>query len=314
MENTKISFVIPCYKSEHTIETVVEEVVGICDQLGYQYEIITVNDCSPDNLLSKLMGMAEKNDSIKVIDLAKNFGQHSAMMAGANCSSGGYVVFLDDDGQCPVKELDRMLKPLIDGEADITIARYGKKEQSAFKNLCSNINEFVAKVMIDKPSDIQLGNFIAIKRYVVDEMCKYTGSYPYISGLLIRSSGRIKNVQMRERKRLRGGTTYTISKLFSLWINSFTAFSIKPLRFATMLGCFVALSGFIYGLVIIVRYMFSSITVDGWCSIMVVLLVVGGMILIVLGIIGEYIGRIYMCISNKPQYVIRSTYNIQEEV
>lgn len=308
----KISFVIPCYRSEHTIGKVIDEIITILSHMQeYDYEIIAVDDFSPDDVFHVLKYMADKNEKIKVIGFSKNFGQHAGMMAGVNASTGDYVVFLDDDGQCPIDRLDEMIKPL--GDYDITIAKYGKKKQSMFKNICSSLNEFAANILIDKPKDLQMGNFMVIKRFVAEEIKNYKGPYPYISGLLFRSSNRILNVPMEERKRMEGKTTYTLRKMFSLWLNSFTAFSIKPLRAAAIMGILCSMIGVLYGIFVIIRKIVNPAVMIGYSSLMAMLLFIGGMILFVMGIIGEYIGRIYMCVNETPQYVIKKRVNFTDE-
>lgn len=310
----KLSFIIPCYRSENTIESVVREIIENVLKLhgGYDYEIIAINDQSPDNVYEVLKRLAKENRKIKAVSMAKNFGQHAGMIAGVNLAAGDYIVFLDDDGQCPIDRLEDMISPLENGW-DISIAQYGKKKQSMFKNMCSSINERAANLLIDKPRHLQMGNFMAIKRFVADEIKRYKGPYPYISGLLFRSSARIINVPMEERVRLEGNTTYTLKKLFSLWLNSFTAFSIKPLRMATFFGSLVSVTGFIYCIVVVCRKIMTPAIAVGWSSLMAVLLLLGGMILLVLGLIGEYLGRIYMSLNETPQYVIRETVNVRDE-
>lgn len=305
----KISFIIPCYRSEKTIRGVIDEIIEEVNKLGYQYEIICVDDCSPDDVYKVLEEKCRNNFNIKVVRFAKNFGQHAGMIAGIRFATGDYMVFLDDDGQCPIENLNDMIEPL-SKSWDVSIARYRKKKQSAFKNLGSWFHETVANHLIDKPKNIQMSNFIAMKRFVAEEIVKYEGPYPHISGLLFRSSIKIVNVQMEEKSRKEGESTYSIRKLVGLWMNSFTAFSIKPLRFAAFLGIAFAAIGFVNGTVLVIRKLAGFPNALGWSSLMVVMLIIGGMILFVLGIMGEYIGRIYMSVNNTPQYVIRDVKNI----
>lgn len=309
----KISFIIPCYKSEQTISFVIDEIMNkIQSDSDYDYEVIAVDDCSPDGVYNILSSIAEKNSHCKVIRFAKNFGQHAAMMAGLKYASGDIMVLMDDDGQCPLPELDRLLDPLLSGKADVSIASYGIKKQSWFKNLGSFINEFSANRLIDKPKDIQMGNFMAFRCYVAKELVQYEGPYPYISGLLFRSCDRIINVPMEERYRLSGRTTYSFHKLLSLWLNSFTAFSIKPLRFASFIGLLTAMVGFVYSLIIMLRKIINPEVLMGYSSIMCALLFIGGMLMLMIGLVGEYIGRIYICLNRSPQYVIKDKINIDE--
>lgn len=300
----ELSFIIPCYRSEKTIESVVSEISETVKNLSIDdYEIIAVDDCSPDNVYEVLKKLSLTDPRIKAIRFSKNFGQHAGMIAGVQHSSGNICVFMDDDGQCPIDHLGELIKPLYE-DFDVAIVEYGKKKQSLFKNIGSVFNEIVANLLIDKPKEIQMGNFMAFKRFVADEIARYKGPYPYISGLLFRSSARVINVPMEERERMEGGTTYTLKKLVALWVNSFTAFSIKPLRMATLAGSFAAILGLILAVVTVIRKIVTPVMTMGWSSTISVILVLGGLILFVLGIIGEYIGRIYMSINETPQYVI----------
>ncbi|MBP5383859.1 MAG: glycosyltransferase family 2 protein [Lachnospiraceae bacterium] len=315
MEKSKeydISFIIPCYKSEKTIVHVIDEISETAEKMSiFDYEIICVDDCSPDDVYRKLVEIATTDTHLKVIRFSRNFGQHAGMIAGVQHSKGKVCVFLDDDGQCPLDKLDNLLQPL-DAGYDVAMASYGKKKQSKFKNVGSRFNAIVANILIDKPKDIQMTNFIALKRFVADEISRYHGPYPYISGLLFRSSAKVINVPMEERTRMAGGTTYTLRKLVALWVNSFTAFSIKPLRIATIIGGGASIIGVIVAVITVIRKLMNPAITTGWSSTISVILVLGGLILFVLGIIGEYVGRIYMSINETPQYVIAETCNIDQ--
>lgn len=307
----KISFVIPCYGSEKTIEKVVEEIEEVISQRrDYRYEIITVNDSSPDNVFFVLKKLAKKNKKIKVVDLAKNFGKHSAVMAGFSVVTGDYIVCLDDDGQCPMDRLWDLLRPLLTDEADFSMAKYRKKKQSKFKNFGSSINALMSRVLINKPKELQFSNLLAMKRYMVDEILKYGNPYPYLEGLILRTTNKIAVVPMEERERFAGRGNFTFLKSLSLWVNGFTAFSVKPLRIASAVGVLCAGLGFVYGIIIIVRKLFfHNIAILGYSSLLAVLLFIGGLLMLMLGLIGEYIGRIYISLNNSPQYVVREYIN-----
>lgn len=309
----KLSFVIPCYRSENTIETVVTEIEKLMRaKSGYTYEVIAVNDCSPDNVWNVLKKLAEKSPNVKIIDCAKNMGQHAALMAGYMYADGDIVVSLDDDGQCPVDKVWDLIAPLQQGY-DITIAHYPKKTQSRFKNFGSKLNDLMASFIIGKPKDLKLSNFYAMKKFICQEIIRYGNPYPYIDGLLLRSSSRIKNVFMKERERISGSTGYTFSKLVGLWLNGFTAFSVRPLRIATFLGFLLASIGFCFTLLVVVQKILDPTIMAGYSSLMAVILFVGGVLMLLLGLIGEYIGRIYISLNNSPQYVIRQTMNIDKK-
>lgn len=312
----KLSFVIPCYRSENTITYVLDEIEAkMAERPEYAYEVITINDSSPDHVLQVLLQYAGNHSFLKIIDLTKNFGQHAAMMAGLSCASGDEIVFLDDDFQCPVDRLWDLISPLSDGY-DVSIAQYSfeERKESFFRVLGSRINDIMMCSMLGKPRDLRVTNFFVVKRFIAEEILRYRNPYPYIDGLLLRSTHKIANVPMIDRERLSGSSNYTLRKLISLFSNGFTAFSIFPLRIATFIGTFSSLAGFVWMLFIIIRKLLYPEMIDvGYSSLMAVILFTGGMLMIMLGICGEYIGRIYISLNSSPQYVIRDTYNIHSK-
>ncbi len=309
-----ISFVIPCYGSENTIKPVIEEIENtIKKNKKYDYEIIAVNDKSPDNVLEVLKNIAKENNKVKIISLAKNMNRPGALMAGMKEVEGDFIVLMDDDGQCPMNNLWLLVDKLEEGH-DVAIARYPKKKQSIFKNFGSYVNKLMTEVIIEKPKDLMFTNFAILKRFVVDEIIKYKNPYPYMTGLMLRTTSDIINVEMEERNRLSGSTTFTFKKMFSLWINGFTAFSIKPLRMSTFLGFISSIVGLIFCIVIILQKIFNPAISQGYSSIMAVILFIGGIIMLMLGLLGEYIGRIYISINNSPQYVIKERINCHKNV
>lgn len=309
----KISFVIPCYGSENTIEAVIDEIIDIVSQKSeYDYEIIAVNDCSPDNVLDKLYYLSKNNKKVKVINFAKNMNRPGAVMAGLNYAKGDYVVVMDDDGQCPMNNFWQLLKPLLDGH-DVSIARYPERKQSIFKDFGTLVNKKMTQFILDRPKDMQFTNFMVMKSYIVKEITNYKNPYPYYTGLLLRTTSDIINVQMDERERFSGSTTFTFGKMLGMWLNGLTAFSIKPLRLSSLVGVICAIIGFIFGIVTIIRKLVVPNISVGWSSTVSIMLFIGGLIMLMLGMIGEYIGRIYISINNSPQYVVKETINIDED-
>lgn len=301
-----VSFVIPCYRSAGTISAVVEEINRSMDMLtDYEHEIILVNDCSPDNTFSVLSALALSDGRITAVDLAKNFGQHAAIMAGLHHSRGDYIVCLDDDGQTPADEVGKLLEKLEEGY-DVVYASYGHhKQHSFFRNFGSWLNGKMTEIMLGKPRELSLTSYFAARRFIVEEMLRYEHCFPYVMGLVLRSTKNICNVPVNHRQRQEGHSGYTLSKLLNLWMNGFTSFSIKPLRLATYMGCLTAFAGFIYAIIIVIRYFTIHLAPLGWSSTTALLLILGGIILLVLGLVGEYVGRIFMCVNASPQYVER---------
>ena len=308
-----ISFVIPCYSSEKTIEIVVDEIYQLMSKhKKNSYEIILVNDCSPDSVYEVICNLSYADSHIKCIDFAKNFGQHSALMAGYRAARGDVVISVDDDGQIPVEQTFDLLNKLEDGH-DVAYASFEKNTRGMFRGFGTKVNDVMANILLQKPKELQLTSFFAMKRFICDEIVIYDSPYPYIPGLVLRSTRKICNLSMPLRNRLYGKSGYSLKKLLSLWLNGFTAFSVKPLRMATVLGFICAAIGFMVGFYTIIHKLIYPMTPAGYSSLMAVLLFVSGIIMIILGLIGEYIGRIYICLNNSPQYVIRQTVNFDDE-
>ena len=310
----KVSFVIPCYRSEHTLPHVVAEIEEKMKSLEeqYNYDVYLVNDCSPDDTFETIRKLCQEHHNIKAISFAKNFGQHAALMAGLRYSDGDYVVCLDDDGQTPANEVDKLLNKLEEGY-DAVYAKYEHKQHSAFRNMGSLVNERMTRIMLGKPAELYVSSYFAVKKFVVNDMIRYENSYPYVIGLVLRATKNITNVVVQHREREEGTSGYTLGKLLGLWFNGFTAFSVKPLRIATALGAGCAVLGFIYGIYTIIKRLVLPEVPMGFSSLMAATVFFGGMIMLMLGLIGEYVGRIYICLNNSPQYVIREKLNFDEE-
>ena len=308
----KYSFVIPCYRSENTISTVVSEIKEEMSKRPEDtFEVIMVNDCSPDNVWNVIQSLVRSNDNFIGINLAKNFGQHSALMAGYNHCSGDYVVSLDDDGQTPLDSLGDLISKIEEGY-DVVYAYYPVIKQTAFRRFGTWMAKKMAESMLHEPKDVHGSSFFIARRYIMDEIVKYKNSFPYLGGLILRTTRNIASIPTNHRKRLEGKSNYTPLKLLSHWVNGFTAFSVKPLEFSAFLGTIMAIVGFIYAIVIVVRRVMGITGIEGWSTIIALILIIGGMILIMLGMIGEYIGRIYISINNSPQYVVKNIVSHKE--
>lgn len=306
----KISFVIPCYNSEKNIEKVVEEIISVVLQRdNYDYEFILVNDFSKDATEATIKKLSDKNSTIISISLARNFGQPNAILAGFQFATGDYIVVSDDDGQTPIDTLYSLIDELEKGKYDVVCGKYIDREQpSLFRRFGSKLNEKMSNWLIKKPENIYMSAYLVARPFVIKEIMKYKNPYPYISGLILRVTQNIGNVEVKQRGRKSGNSGYTFSKLLKLWINGFTAFSLKPLRISVLIGILFSFSGFIFGLITMIRKILNVNIQAGWSSIICINLIIGGVILLFLGMIGEYIGRIYMCINEQPQYVIKDVY------
>ncbi len=302
-----ISFVIPCYRSEKTLGDVVrtiQETVG--GKEGFEAEIILVNDASPDGTWDIIKKLHKEYGNIKGINIAKNSGQQSAIMAGLRHAAGELVAVSDDDGQTPIETVFEFYDHMVEGGYDVVCADYhGRGKRSAFRRLGSWANNEMAKLFMEKPEDLKLSVYFLAKKFVVDEMVRYTNAYPHMEGLLIRTTRNIGNVTVDQKERASGSSGYNLRKLLSTWVNGLTTFSIKPLRLAMVLGVLFAAIGFITIIVLVVMKLTRSDIAIGWTSMIATNLLTGGMIMLMLGVIGEYIGRIYLSLNQNPQYVIK---------
>lgn len=309
-----ISIVIPCYRSAHMLPGVVEEIETEMEKLKekYRYELILVNDCSPDDTFEVIRSLCESRENITGINLARNFGQHAALMAGFHQVRGDILVCMDDDGQTPARFIGELAAGLEAG-SDVVYARYEHKQHNAFRNFGSRVNDLMLRFMLGKPKELYISSFFAARRFVVDEMLRYGNAYPYVIGLVLRATRNITNVTVEHQERREGTSGYTFRKLLNLWFNGFTAFSEKPLRIATMVGFACAGVGFLYGLYTIIKKLVNPLVPVGFSSLMAAIMFIGGMLMLMLGLVGEYIGRMYICMNNAPQYVIREIVNEKKD-
>ncbi|ODR41412.1 glycosyltransferase family 2 protein [Eisenbergiella tayi] len=308
-----VSIVIPCYRSAEMIGGVVADINREMEKLQekYRWEIILVNDCSPDNTFDVIREICREYTNICGINLARNFGQHAALMAGFHQVKGDILVCMDDDGQTPAFAIKDLLQGLEEG-SDVVYAKYEHKHHNAFRNFGSRVNDLMLKFMLGKPADLYVSSFFAARRFIVDEMLRYQNAYPYVIGLVLRATRNIKNVTVEHQDRKAGESGYTLSKLLGLWFNGFTAFSEKPLRVATMIGTGCAFLGFLYGLYTIIKKLVNPMVPIGFSSLMSALMFIGGMLMLMVGLVGEYIGRMYICMNNAPQYVVREIVGEEE--
>ena len=278
----------------------------------YNYEIILVNDCSPDNVWKVISKIASTKDYVKGISLSKNFGQHSALLAGYKIADGNFIISLDDDGQSPVDEIDKLIDKINEGY-DVVYADYYELKESLWRRMGSWMSNKMSEVLIGKPKEIHGSSFYIMRKFVAKEMIKYENPYAFVGGLVFRSTKNIANVLVNHRDRQEGKSGYSFFKLFRLWMNGFTAFSVTPLRFSSLIGVICAIIGFIFGIVTVIRKLVIPNISVGWSSTVAIILFIGGLIMLMLGMIGEYIGRIYISINNSPQYVVKETVNFDIE-
>lgn len=307
------SIVIPCYKSAATIENVVTETAREMDKMGRtDYEFILVNDCSPDQgaTINKLKDLTEKNKCVKVVDLAKNSGQHNAMMAGLRFAKGDVFISMDDDMQTRPSELHKMFAAFDEGY-DVVYGAYPEKKESLFRRFGSWVNKMCAVVFLGRPKELRTSSFWIVRKYVRDSIISYEGSRTYLLGLILRATSNITQVEVEHFEREVGTSGYRFRTLLRLWSN-IIGFTVKPLRLAMQTGMVIAIASVIFALIIFIRKLVHPSINPGWSSMMVTIFFSLGVQLLFIGMIGEYIGRTYMSINREPQYVIKAKYNFEE--
>jgi glycosyltransferase involved in cell wall biosynthesis len=304
MSDINISVVIPVYNSEDCLNELIKKLTETLDNLGKTYEIVLVNDCSPDNSWSKIAELCKVYDRLKGINLRKNFGQDCAIMAGLNNSSGEYAIIMDDDLQHDPKDIPTLIVGLEKGY-DVCYALFESKKQSWFKNFGSWFNGKVAEIVIKKPKEVYLSPYKAIKRGVIDEIIKYDGPYPYVDGLIFRVTRSITQVNVEHHERYAGHGNYNLVKSIRVWLRLATNFSVFPLRVAMVWGFIASGIGFLLGLYFIIQHIINGQSPIGWASMIITVLFLGGIQLVAIGTIGEYIGRLFIYYSKEPQFVVK---------
>ena len=302
---TKISICIPCYKASETIEKLTAEIKEVLkENIKYDYEIILVNDGSPDNTFEVISKLALNDSHIIAYNLSKNFGEASALMAAYSKATGDYVVRMDDDGEHNPKDLFKLINKLEEGY-DYVCAEFKHYHHSLYKRIGSKFNYWFLTKMMDIPKGSILSSYNVTRKYVIDEILKYDNPKPYVDGMVWAITNKITSVPIEHSFRYAGESGYGFKKSVALWVNGVTSYSVKPLRLATIFGFIFAIIGFIFGIIVIVDKLLHPQIEAGWTSMFAAILFIGGFIMIFLGLIGEYIGRGYMIDNHIPQYVIR---------
>ncbi|MEZ3502932.1 MAG: glycosyltransferase family 2 protein [Lachnospiraceae bacterium] len=308
------SIIIPCYKSGQTIEHVVDMTREEMVRLGRSnLEFVLVNDCSPDEgrTISVLRRMAENHTDVKVIDLAANSGQHNALMAALRHAEGDIIIGMDDDGQTHPSQLGKLFSALDEGY-DLVYGYYPDKKHSWFRNIGSRFNDFTVNSMIKKPKDVRTSSYFLVRKFIRDYSIQYEGSYTYLLGLFMRCTQNITSVPIQHFEREAGESGYTLKQLIRLW-SSIIGFSVIPLRAASVAGFFFAGVGILAAVaVIIMKFVIPDMSM-GWPSLMCAISFFFGLNFMFLGMIGEYLGRMFLAMNKEPQYVIKATYNIEKE-
>ena len=297
----KLSVVIPVFNGEKTIASLVEQL--FIDLKGIEFEVILINDGSSDNSEEQCEVITKANKNIKFLSLRRNFGEHNAVLCGLSFASGQFAVIIDDDFQNPPSEILILLNEIEKGY-DVVYSKFHRKKHHFFRNLFGRIHNSIANILMYKPRDLYLSSFKIISKEIVDEIIKYKGPFPYIDGLIIRTTNNISSTYVAHNKRETGKSNYTVKKLFSLYLNMFLNFSIKPLRIFTISGLLIFFIGIILSVYFIISK-FVYMEPPGWTSTVLFIILFSGFQIIFLGLIGEYLGKQYLDQNNTPQWLIK---------
>lgn len=308
-----ISIVIPCYYSEKSIRKVVKLVIEEFEKNeGYECEFVLVNDGSKDGTFEEIKKLGAEHPNVCGVNLMRNFGQHNALMASLQYANGDYILGMDDDLQTHPSQIFKLIHKIEEGY-DLVYGTYPEKKNSSLKNLSSKLNEVSSRIMLNRPKEIVSSNFWIITKAVKEEVKKYDSFNPYIDGIFYRVTHNIGNVEVEHFKREFGTSNYTLKKLMNLWL-AYWNFSVIPLRVSFFLGMFSALAGVLIAIAVVInKIVYPDITV-GWSSTLCVMVLFFGLVLMVLGIIGEYLGKIILILNNTPQYIVRETVNSRREI
>ena len=303
-----VSIVVPVYHSALILPKLVEQIYAemLKEDLAEQFELLLVNDCSTDNSWEIIRSLASTHDFIKGISLRRNFGQHNAIMAGLNYVRGDMVVIMDDDLQHPPCAIGDMIGALSAGY-DVCYTRYLNRKHAYWKKLGSAFNDWVATRLLNKPKGLYLSSFKAIRKEVVAEIIKYDGPFAYVDGLILDVTRSITTVDIAHQARYEGAGNYTLRRSLALYMGMATSFSILPLRIASYTGIMLAVLSFFMLIYIVLKKLTNPELPAGWASLVVTVLFVGGVQTLCMGVIGEYLGRTYLKLNRKPQFVIAST-------
>jgi len=298
-----LSIVIPVFNGAGSVA----ELIGALENLAIPggHEIVLVNDGSADNSLQVLHALFDNaRVPMTLVDLARNYGEHNAVMAGLRHAGGAHVITMDDDLQNPPEEVQRLLAFSQRSGKQVVYTYYNDKQHPMWRNFASRFASWVANFVLDKPSGLYLSSFRCMSAFVVREISRYEGPFPYIDGLILQITQDIDRLLVNHLPRSSGKSNYTMRRLIRLWMNMFVNFSVMPLRISTFSGFILSALGLLGGAIVVGEALLQS-PPPGWASLMAAVLLLSGVQLLILGIVGEYLGRLYLTVNRKPQSVVK---------
>lgn len=306
-----VSVVIPCYDSERSIREVVELTMAEFGKMeGYECEFVLVNDGSPkDDTYGEIRRLAADYPCVHGINLMRNFGQHNAIMCGLNFAKGQLVLGMDDDLQNHPSQIRKLMRKMEEGGYDLVYGVFEEQQNTKAKYFSSWLNQVTARKMLGRSKDIQTSSFWLITSDLKDQVIQFKNYNPMIQALFTRLTNNVGNVVVQHHKREYGSSGYTLGKLIKLWLAYFN-YTVVPLRAISLIGVVTAGVGFLAGIITIIRKLLNASMPVGWASTICIMLFFFGLVLLALGIIGEYLADIVLSINSTPQYIVRETVNL----
>lgn len=303
-----LSIVVPVYRSAQILPQLVEQIHAEMRKEGLadSFELLLVNDASPDNSWQVIRSLATTHTFVKGVSLRRNFGQHNAIMAGLNYVSGDFVVLMDDDLQHPPHAIGDMVRALAEGY-DVCYTNYVNRQHALWKKLGSQFNDWVATHLLGKPKGLYLSSFKGLRKEIVQEIIRYDGPYAYIDGLILDVTRSITTINIEHQARHEGEGNYNLRRSLSLWLKMATSFSVLPLRLASYAGFALAALSLVMIVFVIVQKLLHPEFPRGWASLIATVLFIGGIQTLCIGMMGEYLGRTYLKLNHKPQFVVGNT-------
>lgn len=301
------SVVVPVYNSEKSLEELYVRIKNTFDKLeGKDFELILVDDSSRDASFEVMTKLHQADSRVKAIQLAKNCGQHPALLCGFSYASGEYIITMDDDLQHPPEEIEKLIMYMeMNANVDVVIGKYESKKHGRIRNLGTAASNWVSSIIFNKPLDLQLTSFRLMKKFVVGNLCELHINIPRIGNMLLQVSNRIENVTVQHDERKYGKSGYAFFRLVKDLINNIITNSALPLVIVRDIG-FVSFGlSIVLGSFYLVRYLINGISIQGWTTLVLLVLSYSGITLLAIGIIGEYLMRILNEAKKMPNYFVR---------
>lgn len=306
MERPEISVVIPVYNSAHCLEELYRQISASLQ--NSKYELILINDKSKDESWNIILSLSRRSERVKGISLRKNAGQDNAIMAGLLHAEGDFVVIMDDDLQHSPADVPVLVEKCKNG-FDVCYGLFIEKKQSLLKNAGSMLNGYLAELFLRKPRNLYLSPFKVIQGSLIKDITEYRGTFPYVDGIILSLTSNITQIELTHHRRHAGKGNYSLFRSVSVFLKHVTGYSLYPLRIATLMGLIASSFSFLLGAYFLIDYVTNSAHVEGWITLVLLLVFFNGLILMCLGLIGEYIGRIYLTVTHKPPFVIDKIVN-----